>query len=389
MVCLESECGRQWIGGARGACNNETGLCECPLGFVGKDVWQDFNSCHIRGEVITAVNLANLICTLVAILVTFGSMCYALNVLRTSGHLPFLSGGGHSNYSTALLEGGTLNDSRRNVNSALLRTRQKWMLLVLVMLFLYPVFSLPYALLNTLETPIYRYEIPWVVDLCLGISIALLYSSFWVVLYYYYKSFPDLNLITKLSYEKSPFITRPAVFERIVVFHALLEAMTVVITLGVLPAVFFGDSDTRSLLSLIFVGLSIVFVLEFTTVFVGVCLVIRRLYGVAREAVEARSSFLNVSKLDKAVRHITYMLVGVVVATCIGVVPFFVMLTTVGIRYYFVLYFICAIGGYGLAMLGSILFALDFHSSGRSLVRGSIRKGSVSEVHSRTLIHNI
>ena len=64
--------------------------------------------------------------------------------------------------------------------------------------------------------------------------------------------------------------------------HVAIEMFTVILTLGILPSVYFEDTSSRTLFSQLFVYLSIAFVLEFTTVFVGVCLVVRRLYRLVR-----------------------------------------------------------------------------------------------------------
>ena len=54
-----------------------------------------------------------------------------------------------------------------------------------------------------------RYDLPWIGDITLAISICFLYAGYWVVLYIYYKSLPDLRLIGKLMNLKSVFIERP------------------------------------------------------------------------------------------------------------------------------------------------------------------------------------
>ena len=217
MVCLASECERQWLGGSAGVCNNVTGLCDCPPGFSGRDVWQRFNSCHIRENVIAIVNLAFLLWTVFAVVVTFACVCYILikyKQLESVVAVPPRRRG-RSTLATfdRKLGGSTGMTGVRepsNKSGKFVRSRKKLMFLAVMMLFLYPFFSLPYAILNALEPPIYRYELAWVADVSTGISISLLYGAFWVVLFIIYKSFPNVNLISKLLNIQSPFITRPS-----------------------------------------------------------------------------------------------------------------------------------------------------------------------------------
>ena len=92
--------------------------------------------------------------------------------------------------------------------------------------------------------------------------------------------------------------------------------------------------------------------------------------------------------MEKASKNITIMMVGVIVATLVGVVPFIAMLTPNGMRYYFVLYFVCAIGGYGLAILGCIILAREIQYT-RSASSGVDKPRRRSATESHTIIHNI
>lgn len=216
MSCSASECERTtWIIGVAGTCNNVTGLCECPPGFTGKDVWENFNSCHIPEDLIRILNVVYLVAVVIASAIVFGIIVYVfikwqfyssiMDSLRSAADRSQSVG----SRSKSLPAEGNAERPSRPKPVAHVSKRRRQILGALIMMFLYPVFSIPYAALNVLDPPIYRYELPWVADMTLAISISFLYSGYWLVLYIYYKSLPDLRMIGKLMHLKSIFIERP------------------------------------------------------------------------------------------------------------------------------------------------------------------------------------
>ena len=162
--CVVAECERSdWIIGVAGTCNNVTGLCDCPEGFTGRDVWASFESCHIPIDLATTLNRAYVVADGVTSIIIFCILVYVFikwqfysdfvarlrSTVDRSQSFGQVSRSGQDGRTESTVQVG------RSPMPFVSKRRQR-IFVALVMMFLYPVFSLPYAVMNALNPPIYR-----------------------------------------------------------------------------------------------------------------------------------------------------------------------------------------------------------------------------------------
>lgn len=397
LKCGE-DCEREdWIVGVPGVCNNFTGVCDCPVGFSGRDIWHVYNSCHIPDRGIALFN--DVFLGLTALTIAFNLFALSLIVLKVNPFPTFQRRHGtFSSLTQSVASGshqeGSLSQESQSKKPAsqvtlkrtnFLQTRRKWMIRALLLFVFFPLFILPYSVLNSLEPPIFRYDANFVIDVSLGLGIACFYMGFWLVMYIYYNSLPDVCLLGKLLKLNSVFVRHRHLLERIAVGHAIVIGFSTLVLVGILPPIFTSTERGRLFVSRLYPAFNIVVTVEFMVIFFSVGLTLREIYKTARAILvnDSGQGVIDVSKLDASITNLNLFMGGMAFLTPFSVFPCGALVMPNGGYYFFFFIFISTCAGYMASMLVSVLFIKEILNTRSTLggVSGTERKTSV--------IHNL
>ena len=200
-----------FISGVKGVCNNITGLCDCPEGFSGLDFWMPSKSCEVSevaAKALSSVVLALTACTIIIAGYFFISTFIRLGYYREIKASLSINSRAPESIETTTLSGimerdfstsrRTLKRKKAKPSQHLLEKRKRWIVATMGMLVMNPVLHLPYFILLVLDEPIYRYQVPYLLDISMSLALAIIPGCLWMVAYVYYMTLPGLERLRKI-----------------------------------------------------------------------------------------------------------------------------------------------------------------------------------------------
>ena len=200
---------KAWSGGAAGACNHTTQLCECPFGYSGRYVLNPSNTCHFNHSFKRSLNTALFSVNAVASLIlTFYVILVALQLsrLRKRPVLPAQSS----------IDQKPADRFRRVVITAhrasLLQRvvkRKRIVLLNLLMYYYFVLCDLHRTSSMMVDVDIYADRFPPVVALLYGSSAAAILCGLYTTAYLHYTSIPNAAILAERVGIRSIYVSYP------------------------------------------------------------------------------------------------------------------------------------------------------------------------------------
>jgi len=270
-ISEKSECESMFEIGARGICNNETGLCVCPEGFSGQDDWSLTNDCRTNENsqlILWQVGLGLSSFMFVACLLIMFA------ILRRGELFSF--------ENSKKTHKSSMNDVLKGRKSRKHLVRRRW---TLIALFLGSTFSFGQILYySRFLQGFRRFEIDLLQDIGLWLTVSSMTGSQWAFAAIFYLNLPSLSKFRVLLNIDSILFRHPTLVKRSTIARIVLAFAVNFILLVIINQSLGEELDSHELLDTVFLVWFTLCLVDFLIFIVTLELLLRKLFIIVRDS---------------------------------------------------------------------------------------------------------